>query len=73
MSFVQIGWPLVGVKTMWSTIAGPGSFILSLKFRDFDFWDTHDVKEKLKEALTFMSGDRAYHFTFQPGHSTPPA
>jgi 7-cyano-7-deazaguanine synthase in queuosine biosynthesis len=43
-----------------------------IKVRDFDFWDTHDVKEKLKEALTFMSGDRAYHFTFQPGHSTPP-
>ena len=50
----------------------PRLFHFVIKVRDFDFWDTHDVKEKLKEALTFMSGDRAYHFTFQPGHSTPP-
>ena len=47
-------------------------FHFVIKVRDFDFWNTHDVKEKLKEALVFMSGDRAYHFTFQPGHSTPP-
>ena len=46
-------------------------FHFVIKVRDFDFWNTHDVKEKLKEALVFMSGDRAYHFTFQPGHSTP--
>ena len=48
-------------------------FHFVIKVRDFEFWNTHDVKEKLKEALVFMSGDRAYHFTFQPGHSTPPA
>ncbi len=47
-------------------------FHFAIKVRDFDFWNTHDVKEKLKEALVFMSGDRAYHFTFQPEHSTPP-
>ena len=48
-------------------------FYFTIKVRDFDFWNRHDVKEKLKEALVFMSGDRAYHFSFQPGHSTHPA
>ena len=48
-------------------------FYFAIKVRDFAFWDKPDVKEKLENALVFMSGDRAYHFTFQPGHSTPPA
>ena len=48
-------------------------FHFVVKVRDFDFWSTPTIKEKLKNALVFMSGDRAYHFTFQPGHSTPPA
>ena len=48
-------------------------FHFAIKVRDWDFWNTPEVKEKLKEALVFMSGDQAYHFTFQPGHSTPPA
>ena len=47
-------------------------FHFVIKVRDFDFWDTPSIKERLKEALVFMSGDRAYHFTFQSGHSTPP-
>ena len=46
-------------------------FHFVIKVRDFDFWNDHDVKEKLIGALVFMSGDRAYHFTFQPGHATP--
>ncbi|MCY3550974.1 MAG: TIR domain-containing protein [Candidatus Poribacteria bacterium] len=45
-------------------------FHFAIKVRDWDFWNTIEVKEKLKEALVFMSGDQAYHFTFQPGHST---
>lgn len=48
-------------------------FHFAIKVRDFDFWNTPTVKEKLKEALVFMSGDRTYQFAFQPGHSTPPA
>ena len=48
-------------------------FHFAIKVRDCDFWNTLEVKEKLKEALVFMSGDQAYHFTFQPGHSTSPA
>ena len=46
-------------------------FHFVVKVRDFDFWNTPIVKERLKDALAFMSGDQAYHFTFQPGHSTP--
>lgn len=49
------------------------SFHFAIKVRDFEFWNTPDVKEKLKAALVFMSGDRMYHFNFQPGHSTPQA
>ena len=49
------------------------SFHFEIKVRDFEFWNTPRVKEKLKEMLTFMAGDRGYHFSFQPGHSTPPA
>ena len=48
-------------------------FHFAIKVRDWDFWNTIEVKEKLKEALVFMSGDHAYHFTFQPGHSTQPS
>ena len=48
------------------------SFHFVIKVRDFDFWNMPSVKEKLKDALIFMSGDRTYHFTFQTGHFTPP-
>jgi len=42
------------------------------KVRDYEFWNTPDVIDILKQALTFMSGDRDYNFTFQPGHLTHP-
>ena len=47
-------------------------FHFVIKVRDFDFWNMPIVKKRLKDAVTFMSGDQAYHFTFQPGHSTQP-
>ena len=47
-------------------------FHFAIKVRDFEFWNMPIVKKALKDVLTFMSGDQAYHFTFQPGHSTPP-
>ena len=40
------------------------SFHFVIKVRDFKFWNTLDVKEKLKAALVFMSGDQSYSFTF---------
>ena len=43
----------------------------AIRVRDFEFWDTPSVKERLKETLAFMSGDREFQFIFQPGHSTP--
>ena len=49
------------------------SLYFAIKVRDFTFWDEPDIKERLKDALVVMSGDRTYHFTFQSGHSTPPA
>ena len=48
-------------------------FFFAIRVRDYEFWNRPTVKEKLSEALTFMSGDRAYQFSFQPGHQTPPA
>ena len=48
-------------------------FHFVIKVRDFNFWNSPAIKERLKNTLVFMTGDRAYHFTFQPGHSTPPA
>jgi len=44
-----------------------------VKVRDFEFWSRTDVERRLAEALRFVSGDRDYAFTFQSGHSTPPA
>ena len=45
-------------------------FQFAIRVRDFEFWNTPSVKEKLKDILVFMSGDRMYHFVFQSGHST---
>lgn len=43
-----------------------------IKVRDFDFWNSPTVQNKLVNALLFMTGDKEYQFTFQSGHSTPP-
>ena len=48
------------------------SFDFVVKVRDFQFWEKPTIKKKLSDALCFVSGDCAYRFTFQPGHSTPP-
>lgn len=48
-------------------------FHFVVKVRDIDFWQQAEVKKTLTEALTFMSGDESYTFTFQGGHSTPRA
>ena len=51
----------------WSRSIG---FII--KVRDYEFWRDPSVGEALKAALRFATGDRAYEFTFQAGHTTPP-
>ncbi|NHM28098.1 hypothetical protein G7K71_14135 [Desulfofundulus sp. TPOSR] len=48
------------------------SFHFFVKVRDFEFWQKPNIQNKLNEALSFMTGDLEYKFTFQPGHSTPP-
>lgn len=48
------------------------SFYFIVRVRDIDFWGKDAVRNKLEEALCFMTGDREYEFRFQPGHSTPP-
>ena len=47
------------------------SFHFVVKVRDYDFWRRSDVSAYLSQALQFMTGDREYRFSFQPGHSTP--
>ena len=44
-----------------------------IRVRDHAFWSRTDVQDALRAALLFMTGDQSYDFTFQPGHSTPPA
>jgi hypothetical protein len=47
------------------------SFEFRIWVRDHEFWSRGDVKHKLSEALTFMTGDRDFTFIFQSGHHTP--
>ena len=46
------------------------SFHFAVKVRDYTFWKRSDVSACLSRALQFMTGDREYRFSFQPGHST---
>lgn len=48
------------------------TFHFEIKVRDYKFWENPEVKERLKDALVFMSGDKAYNFSFQPDHMTDP-
>lgn len=49
------------------------SVALSIRVRDFDFWNRPAVSHQLSELLTFLSGDADWSFSFQTGHSTPQA
>ena len=44
----------------------------AIKVRDIGFWSRSDVQRKLASALSFLTGDQEYRFTFQSGHSTEP-
>ena len=41
-----------------------------IKVRAHEFWNREEVRNKLSQALTFMTGDRGYEFEFQTGHKT---
>ena len=60
-----------GSKTAVEYHAWARSFHFVVKVRDYDFWRRSDVSACLSRALQFMTGDREYKFSFQPGHSTP--
>lgn len=47
-------------------------FHFVIKVRDFDFWNSDNVKELLSEALCFMTGDNEFAFTFESGRNTFP-
>lgn len=38
-----------------------------IKVRDLKFWNTKDVKDSICEALTFVSGDYSFEFSFYAG------
>ena len=46
------------------------SFHFVVRVRDHAFWSRREVSGCLTSALQFMTGDREYKLTFQPGHST---
>jgi 7-cyano-7-deazaguanine synthase in queuosine biosynthesis len=43
-----------------------------IRVRDHAFWTSSAAGTRMAEALEFMTGDRRYRFSFQPGHETPP-
>ena len=46
------------------------SFHFVVKVREYAFWRRSEVADRLSQALEFMTGDREYRFSFEPGHST---
>lgn len=40
------------------------------RVRDYGFWSDHRVSQLLSDALTFLTGDESYEFTFEGGHQT---
>ena len=60
-----------GLKNAVEYHAWARSFHFVVKVRDYNFWRRSDVSACLSQALQFMTGDRQFMFSFQPGHSTP--
>jgi 7-cyano-7-deazaguanine synthase in queuosine biosynthesis len=48
-------------------------FHFNIRVRDYEFWRSDKISHLLGESLKFITGDREYGFTFQPGHSPPPS
>lgn len=46
---------------------------LRTRVRDFAFWQRSDVREVLSGCLRFLTGDSEFSFSFESGHTTPPA
>lgn len=48
------------------------SIHLIIRVRDYAFWETAEVQQSLSRLLEFLTGDREFSISFQPGHRTPP-
>lgn len=48
------------------------SFEFHVKIRNIQFWSTPGIAGKLNAAVSYLSGDRAFTFQFEPGHETAP-
>lgn len=59
-----------GEKDSLELHAWSRSLHFAIKVRDLEFWKSEPVTNALGRALQFMSGDREYKFTFEPGHVT---
>jgi hypothetical protein len=42
-----------------------------IRVRDYEFWNDSSVRERLSQAIEFMTGDLRVSFSFEPGHATP--
>lgn len=56
-----------GSPTSMEFLKWSRKFHYHIKVRDFKFWNKKEVKQALGEALTFVSGDYSYEFTFHAG------
>lgn len=70
--FAADRWTTRGPKDALEFRAWMRSMQFVIRVREVEFWNRPVVKNKLVEALVFMTGDREYDFEFLPGHSTPP-
>lgn len=61
-----------GAKDAVEYHAWSRAMAIVVKVRDAAFWNQSMVKEKLSNAIRFMTGDFDYSFDFLPGHTTPP-
>ncbi|MGD9109991.1 MAG: hypothetical protein PVG93_03530 [Phycisphaerales bacterium] len=70
--FAADRWIPRGQKNAVEFHAWARSIYFVIRVRDYTFWNKSGVREKLSDALKFMTGDREYIFEFFPGHKTPP-
>jgi len=53
-----------GARDSITNIGWARTFYLTIPVFNIAFWDTDSVKKILNDALTFMTGDRMYKFSF---------
>jgi hypothetical protein len=60
-----------GERSSINNSAWSRSFEFHIPVLDYDFWQNDEVKTALNNALTFMTGDRRYGFSFVKSHRNP--